>query len=201
MVGHRARPVRIRESSVPYARRLTSGADRYQVPDFAIREETPADYARVDQIQEAAFGGPAEARLVRSLRTSAKPRLSLVAETRGALVGHIFFSPVSIEGPAVAPRSAGLAPLAVVPEMQRQGAGSALVRAGLTACVPLGWQAVFLLGEPAYYSRFGFVLAAPMGLRYESRSFDPAFQALELIDGALSGCTGWVRYHQAFAEM
>lgn len=85
--------------------------------------------------------------------------------------------------------------------MQRQGAGSALVRAGLEACVLLGWKAVFLLGNPAYYSRFGFVLAAPLGLRYESESFDSAFQVVELIPEALSGCTGWVRYHDAFAKV
>jgi putative acetyltransferase len=126
----------------------------------------------------------------------------MVAELRGRLVGHIFFSPVAIDGPGASPPSAGLAPLAVAPDVQRRGAGSALIRAGLDACVLLaGWRAVFLLGDPAYYSRFGFVLAAPLGLRYENESFDPAFQALELAGGALSGCTGWVRYHEAFAKV
>lgn len=141
------------------------------MPDFAIREEEPSDHARVDEIQEAAFGRPLEAEWVRALRGSDAPRLSLVAELREELVGHIFFSPVSIEGSVDSPPAGGLAPLAVAPAMQRQGAGSALVRAGLEACVPLGWRAVFLLGNPAYYSRFGFVLAAPLGLRYQSESF------------------------------
>jgi putative acetyltransferase len=171
------------------------------VADFAIREEEPSDHARVDEIQKAAFGSPLEAELVRALRGSGPPRLSLVAELREEVVGHVFFSPVSIEGSVGCPPSGGLAPLAVAPAMQRQGAGSALVRAGLEACVPLGWKAVFLLGSPAYYSRFGFVLAAPLGLRYENESFDSAFQVVELIPEALSGCTGWVRYHDAFAKV
>lgn len=171
------------------------------MPEPAIREESPADQLRVDEIQEAAFGRTAEADLVRTLRTSARPGLSLVAELEGELVGHVFFSPVRIEGPADSPAAAGLAPLAVSPQHQRRGAGSALVRAGLEACVPLGWKAVFLLGDPGYYARFGFELAAPRGLHYESEAFDAAFQLVELEPGALSSCTGWVRYHEAFADV
>ena len=93
------------------------------------------------------------------------------------------------------------ASLAVSPEVQGHGAGSALVRAGLGECLSLGWQAVFLLGNPAYYSRFGFSLAAPQGFRYESENFDHAFQLIELVPNALSGCSGWVRYHEAFSEL
>lgn len=169
--------------------------------DLAIREETPADQARVDRIQEAAFGQPQEAALVRALRVSAHPQLSLVAEVGGEVVGHVFFSPISVEGPAPSPVAAGLAPLAVAPDAQGRGAASALVRAGLEACPALGWQAVFLLGDPAYYSRFGFVLAAPLGFHYENELFDSAFQVIELAPGALADCSGWVRYHDAFAEL
>lgn len=171
------------------------------MPEFLIRDETPSDHAYVDRILEAAFGRPNEAELVRKLRESAQPQLSLVAEVGGEVVGHVFFSPVSIEGPSASPPVAGLGPLAVAPELQRGGAGSALVRAGLAACIPLGWQAVFLLGNPAYYSRFGFVLAAPLGFRYESELFDSAFQVVDITPAALSGCRGWVRYHEAFAEL
>lgn len=165
-----------------------------------IRPERPSDTARVDEIQRAAFGQADEARLVEALRERAKPYLSLVAELSGELVGHVMFSPVSIEGSGDPPPLAGLAPLAVAPEAQGRGAGSALVRAGLRDCISLGWQAVFLLGHPAYYSRFGFVLAAEQGLRYESEAYDPAFQLIELVPDALSGCSGWVRYHEAFSE-
>ena len=170
------------------------------MPDFEIRKELPSDHAIVDEIEEAAFGGPAEARLVRALRGSAQPQLSLVAALRNEVVGHIFFSPVTIEGTGPSPPAAGLAPLAVAPDVQGQGTGSALVRAGLRECTTLGWQAVFLVGAPAYYSRFGFSLAALQGLRYESEVFDRAFQLIELKQGVLTGCKGWVRYHEAFSE-
>ena len=169
--------------------------------EFEIREERSSDHAEVDAIQRAAFGGPGEAELVAVLREAANPQLSLVAERGGEIVGHVFFSPIEIEGPETSPPCAGLAPLAVLPERQSEGAGSALVRAGLCESAALGWQAVFLLGDPAYYERFGFHLAAPHGLHYESEVFDSAFQVLELVPGCLSGCRGWVRYHSAFADL
>ncbi len=169
--------------------------------DLEIRRESLSERARVDEVHVAAFGRTNEARLVRSLRAKAQPQLSLVAEHDGELVGHVFFSPVEIVDPGPSPPSAGLAPLAVAPEKQGRGVGSALVRAGLRECISLGWQAVFLLGDPAYYSRFGFSLASRHGLRYESEAFDPAFQVLELVPGALSECSGWVQYDEAFAEV
>jgi predicted N-acetyltransferase YhbS len=57
------------------------------------------------------------------------------------------------------------------------------------------------VGNPRYYSRFGFVLAAPLGLRYESDAFDSAFQVLELRPGSLAGRRGYVRYHDAFSAL
>ena len=169
--------------------------------DLTIREETAADGWCVDRIQEGAFGRPGEAALVRALRAAVWPRLSLVGELRGEVVGHIFFSPVSIEGIAPSPPAGGLAPLAVSPHAQRRGVGSALVRAGLRACIPVGWRAVFVLGSPAYYARFGFVSAPALGLRYGSEELDLAFQVIELVPGSLSGCGGLVRYHPAFASV
>ena len=169
--------------------------------EFEIRREQASDHERVDEIQQAAFGRADEARLVQILRVQAQPQLSLVAEQAGELVGHVFFSPVEIVDPGPAVASAGLAPLAVSPSVQGRGAGSALVRAGLREGIALGWQAVFLLGNPAYYARFGFEQAALRDLHYESEAFDSAFQCLELVPGALADCRGWVRYHGAFAEV
>lgn len=171
------------------------------MPELVVREEIVADHARVDSIVEAAFERPQEAALVRALRESATPQLSLVAVLDGEVVGHVFFSPVTIEGASSSLPVGGLAPLAVDPSVQRRGAGSALVRAGLEACDALGWQAVFLLGDPAYYSRFGFELAAPRGFHYESEVFDAGFQVKEVVPGALAGHSGWVRYHEAFASL
>ena len=168
---------------------------------FAVRAETATDHARVDRIHARAFGRPDEAELVCALRNEARPLVSLVAEDAGELVGHVLVSPVSIEGERTPIPAAGLAPLAVDPDRQRRGAGSSLVRAALPACAQLGWRAVFLLGEPAYYARFGFALAAPRGFHYESEAFDAGFQVIELVDGALAGRAGWVRYHEAFARL
>ena len=166
-----------------------------------IKPESDQDYAQIDEIQELAFGQPGEARLVRSLRRVAAPTLSLVARDGDELVGHVFFSPVEIEGSSDAPACAGLAPLAVRPEAQGKGVGAALVRAALDECPGLGWKGVFLLGDPRYYSRFGFALSAPLGLHYESEAFDSAFQFLEIEKGSLEGCRGWVRFNSAFDEL
>jgi putative acetyltransferase len=165
-----------------------------------IRPETPADHEGVFAIQAAAFGRPNEARLVALLRTSVNPQLSLVAELEGRLAGHVFFSPLRIEGTGTAPPVGGLAPVAVEPALQRRGVGSALIREGLARAAALGWRAIFLVGNPDYYSRFGFVPAAPLGLRYRSAAFDRAFQVIELEPGALRGCAGLVHYPEAFAQ-
>ena len=166
-------------------------------------------------MHEAAFGRPDEARLVARLRQEARPLVSLVAEAGARVIGHVTFSPVTLEGggasapsggasPAsgglASPLAGGLGPVGVLPEAQGEGAGSALIRAGLAACRALDWRLLFVLGDPAYYARFGFVLAAPHGLHYASHDFDAAFQVQALVPGALAGARGWVRYHAAFAE-
>ena len=166
---------------------------------FRVRPEVAGDHACVHTVQREAFGRVEEADLVDTLREATQPQLSLVAERDGEVVGHVFFSPVAVEGTRGAPASAGLAPLAVTPAEQGRGIGSALVREGLSRCFGLGWPAVFLLGDPAYYGRFGFQLAAPRGLHYESHDYDRGFQLIELEPDVLHGCRGWVRYHEAFA--
>ncbi len=145
-----------------------------------VRDERPADRARVSAVHAAAFERPNEANLVDALRAAANPHISLVAEEEGEVVGHVFFSPVSIESHAGAPPLAGLAPVAVDPAHQGRGVGSALIRAGLHRCPEKGWRAVFLVGNPVYYSRFGFVPAAPLGFTYGAPEFDAALQVTEL---------------------
>ena len=152
-------------------------------------------------VHEAAFGRPDEARLVARLRQEAQPHVSLVAEAAGRVIGHVFCSPVTIEGDRTDVPAGGLAPVAVLPDAQGRGVGGALIRAGIEASRPLGWQLLFVLGHPAYYGRFGFELAAPHGLHYESRDFDAAFQVQELRPRALALARGWVRYHPAFSAL
>ncbi len=171
-------------------------------PAIRIRPETAADHARVRAVQEAAFGPRAEADLVAALRSSVQPQLSLVAELGDELVGHVFFSPVWIAAPSCgAPAAGALAPIGVAPAHQGRGIGSALVQNGLDGCARLGFRAVFLVGDPAYYARFGFELAAPRGLHYLSSAFDAAFQVRELERGALAGWHGLVEFPQAFGAL
>jgi len=166
--------------------------------ELRLRPEGPADWGAIDTVHEQAFGRPGEAALVRALRREAKPYLGLVAERAGRVVGQIAFSPVAIEGGS--PPALGLGPLAVEPGLQRAGIGSALVRAGLERCAALA-RIVVVLGHAAYYPRFGFRPAFQHGLRYRSEVFDPSFFVLELAPGALSGISGWVRYHEAFERL
>lgn len=143
-----------------------------------------------------AFPTDAEARLVDALRERAERCISLVAETKpGAVVGQILFTPVEIGSASCA---VGLAPMSVVPELQRRGIGSALVKAGLSACRAAGERAVVVLGHVDYYPRFGFRPASDHGLYYRNPGPEPAFMALELEPNALQGRTGEVRYHEAF---
>src|SRR5262249_35106423 len=107
------------------------------------------------------------------------------------------FSPVAIDSPG-APSCLGLGPLAVSPPHQRRGIGGALVRAGLEACRHTGFGAAVVLGDPAYYGRFGFVSARRFGLSSEYKAPDDAFMAIELHRGALAGAKGLCRYADEF---
>ena len=162
-----------------------------------IRAERPSDRDGVFSLNARAFETDAEARLVDILRDRNAVTVSLVAEIEGAIAGHILFSPVTVgEKNFVA-----LGPMSVVPERQRSGIGSALVRAGIAACRDRRDAAVFVLGHAEYYPRFGFVPAGPKGLHYRSEAFDPHFFVLELRDGALDGVSGFVEFHPAFDEV
>ena len=165
-----------------------------------IRDETPEDYEAVYRVNALAFGQEGEAALVERLR-GACPHLSLVAVEGGRVVGHIFFSPVTVESDDAAFEAVGLAPMAVLPELQNQGVGSQLVRRGLEECARRGHEVVFVLGHPDYYPRFGFTPAGAKGLTCEYPAPDEAFMVAELRPGALAGRTGLVRYRPEFAEV
>lgn len=166
-----------------------------------IRTEKIEDHEAVRRINELAFGQPNEADLVDALRENADPCISLVAVVDEQVVGHIFFSPVSIEMESGDFTAMGLAPMAVLPEHQNQGIGSQLVRDGLKECRRLGENIVVVLGHPNYYPRFGFVPASLKGLRSEYDVPDEVFMVTELTEGALAGRRGLVKYHPEFAKV
>ena len=163
-----------------------------------IRTEEPRDVDQIRVVNERAFGGPGEAALVDALRGT-PGTLSLVAASGDRIVGHILFSFVRIDGAATTLVMSGLAPMAVLPECQRQGIGSQLVRAGIDACRSAGHDAVVVVGHPDFYPRFGFVLADTKALRYEHEVPREAFMVLELRPAALADTRGVVRYRPEFA--
>lgn len=165
-----------------------------------IRSEHASDVQAVDAVVAAAFESRVEAELVVALRRSADPQLSLVAESEGQVVGHVFFSPVGIESGPPGLAAAQLAPLAVAPAHQRTGIGGALVREGLARCRAIGWSAVFLVGDPDYYGRFGFRSAGPSGFS-QPGAHDRFLQLVELVPGALSEASGRIALHPAFDEV
>jgi putative acetyltransferase len=136
-------------------------------PRVVVRPESLGDISAIREVDERAFGRPAEANLVDALRARRKVVLSLVAVLDGRVVGHILFSPAAIESGAGLFPVVALAPMAVLPEYQRQGVGSLLVSAGLEECRRLGHECVIVLGHAEYYPRFGFVPASRYGIKSE----------------------------------
>jgi putative acetyltransferase len=166
-----------------------------------VRAESAADHATVRHVLEAAFDSPQEASLVEALRRSCDTLISLVGVVGGEVVGHILFTPVTIERCDTPVVAMGLAPMAVAPAHQRTGVGSALVNRGLEACRESGVALVVVLGHPEYYPRFGFVPAETKGLRCEYDVPPEAFMVLELRPGVTAGTGGTVRYRPEFADV
>ncbi len=160
-----------------------------------IRPEQPGDEAGIRQILTAAFPTDLEARLVDDLRAASQPTISLVATRDDRIVGHIAFSPVTLDGVAV---GLGLAPVAVAPEFQRQGFGSALITAGLALARQSAAPLVVILGDPAYYARFGFRPAEVWNL-HDDYGGGEAFQAIVFDESAVTAEGGLVRYSPEFA--
>jgi len=158
-----------------------------------LREEQPADGAAIRAIVEAAFGQPDEADLVDRLRAAGDSVIALVAEDAGRIVGHVVFS--RMEAPF---RALGLAPVSVAPDRQKAGIGGRLIRDGLERARQQGWQGVFVLGDPAYYCRFGFNATLAQG--FASPYAGPYLMALALA-GPLPASKGRVDYAPAFGAL
>lgn len=166
---------------------------------ITLRPEAPSDHPAIHALNEAAFGQPDEAELVDALREACPDFLSLVAESNGAIVGHILFTPAHVGKDGVHLEGMGLAPMAVAPEHQRGGIGSALVKAGLDELRANRCPFVIVLGHPKYYPRFGFTPAGTFGIHCQWEVPDEAFMAIELQPGALTPYQGaTARYHPAF---
>jgi len=166
-----------------------------------IRPEKSEDRKGIRHINIETFDTDAEANLIDVLRKSGIPIISLVAEETDELVGHILFSPVTLDGRKSNISIAGLAPMAVLPDWQNKGIGSKLVEEGLKQCKRSGYAAVVVLGHPDYYPRFGFVPSVNYGIKSEYDVPVEVFMVKEIQVGALDGFDGTVRYHQAFSDI
>jgi putative acetyltransferase len=168
-----------------------------------LRRELPSDQDGVFALHASAFARPGgdtapEAVLVEALRTDGDivPELSIVAEQDGGLVGHVVCSRATVDGR----QSLGLGPLGVRPDRQRRGVGQALMHAVLAAADALGAPAVFLLGDPAYYHRFGFDLAQHAGVQPPHAEWREHFQVRRLTTWSES-IQGTFRYASAFDRL
>jgi len=177
--------------------------------DIAIRRTTDADEPAIHRLHLAAFDA-GEAKAVADLAIellhdpTAAPALSLAAEGGGEVVGHVLFTRVEVADPRASASDAVpaplwarvLAPLAIAPAHQAKGVGGRLVRRGLEILADADCHLVFVLGDPGYYRRFGFVPATPFGLGAPypiPPAYHDAWMALELSPGALGHARGTVR--------
>lgn len=158
-----------------------------------IRNEKPGDEPRIRALHLAAFEGPAEADMVDALRTAGACSLSQVAAQGDAILGHILYSPATVHRDGATDTLVGLAPMAVSPEHQRKGIGTALICGSLEALRKAGHRAVVVVGHPEYYPLFGFEPGADHGLHWEGGA-PHAFFVRALQPDGLKGCTGEVRY-------
>lgn len=162
-----------------------------------IRPEIPADAAAITALHAAAFPTAAEAELVMQLRTAGLARVSLVGQIDQSIVGHVLLSPVQLRGVCSAPGGLGLAPLAVAPAWQRQGIGGWLIIEALAAARRSAARFVVVLGDPAYYARFGFEAARSFGLTSAYGDGDE-FRVRQLRSGALPAEGGLITYAPQF---
>jgi putative acetyltransferase len=158
-----------------------------------VRDEDPRDWKAVYQVVSSAFGQTAEAKLVEALREAGDSVVSLVAEEDGQIVGHVLLSRMNAPFPALA-----LAPVSVIPTRQRSGIGSALVKRAVHIARSKDWAAIFVLGDPKYYERFGFDREAAAG--FTSPYAGRHFMVLRLLP-SLPATTGELRHALAFAAL
>ena len=165
------------------------------------RVEQPGDENLIYQVNAKAFGQIEEAELVNALREHCSEWLSLVAVVGDKIVGHILFSPVSVHGDQGIGWGMGLAPMAVLPEWQRRGIGSRLVRDAVARLREAQCPFLVVLGHPEYYPRFGFKSASFYGIECEWAVPDEAFMIKVLDPKRMKRVRGMARYRPEFGRV
>lgn len=163
-----------------------------------IRDEQPGDVAAIHRLNTLVFGQEQEANIVDALRQNGVASLSLVATLNGKVVGHIMYSPISIAGKV---EGAALGPMSVLPEYQRKGVGSQLVRAGTERLKLEGCPYIIVLGHAEYYPRFGFEPASQHGVSCEWPVPNNVFMLLVLDETRMDGVAGAAKYRHEFSTV
>ena len=165
-----------------------------------IRPFTASDATAVAAVHRRAFDGRTdEARIVQRIHAADKAVVSLVAVANDRIVGHILFSPTTVDEQGADRDLVGLAPVGVLPAHQNEGVGTSLIEQGVAECREAGVDAVVVLGDPGYYARFGFERASEYGLGNEYGA-DDGFMVKPLHEGALDDVAGLVTYQPEFQE-
>jgi putative acetyltransferase len=166
-----------------------------------VREERPEDIEAIRGVNEKAFGQPQESHIVDALRSNGGVLFSLVATVNGLVVGHIMYSPVSVGTEGGEVFGAGLGPMAVLPEYQRQGIGGNLIETGNQKLRDAGCPFIVVLGHPEYYPRFGFKPAGGYRIKCQWDVPDNVFMVLVLYRSKMTGVSGLVKYRQEFFDV
>lgn len=173
-----------------------------QINNLTIRPSTASDLEAVLHVERLAFASEVEAELVRNLLLdpTAQPCISLLAFDEGTPAGHILLTKATLEESQAHPSLRILAPLAVIPQMQKMGVGGDLIREAILQAVRQNVELVVVLGHPDYYPRFGFVPAGNLGIQ-TPYPIPPqnagAWMVQELRPGLLGNVRGRVRCAQA----
>ena len=162
-----------------------------------IRQERPRDITAIRDVNKRAFERDHEANIVDALRSNGAARLSLVATLNDRVVGHIMYSPLAV-GEVT---GAGLGPMAVLPEHQRQGVGSKLIEAGNGQLKDAGCPFIVVVGHSDFYPRFGFRPARAHGITCEWAVPDEVFMLLVLDPVRMHGVSGLARYRHEFSSV
>jgi putative acetyltransferase len=168
---------------------------------ITIRKENENDHMKIKQINDEAFGQPQEGMVVDKLRKLDANALSLVAEIDGILVGHIFYSTAEIESDNERIVGMGLAPMAVLPEYQKQGIGKKLITESINLLVQKATPFIIVLGHDNYYPKFGFETASKHGIKCQWKDVpDDAFMIMIIDDKKMKGVHGIARYRDEWNE-
>lgn len=165
-----------------------------------IRSEIGIDAASIDSLLRRCFDSSAEAELVQQLREDGLLTLGVVAtDDEGQVLGYAAFSPVTLNGEDN--QWVGLAPLAVDSSVRGQELGKQLIYEGLDTLNEFGYAAVVVVGDPAYYGRYGFEPAARHQLRCRWPGTEAAFQVYKLDDNAFTGAEGHIDFSAPFNRL